>query len=722
MNRGIAFSVVLLSFQVQAQTDKQVDKPLSSSKVIVNGSQTDMDVSRDAIAGKIVIGKQRIAESGVQNVAELLRREPAISIGKDGRPGLLGMPGYTQILVDGVTPVGDALGLDLVHVERIEILKSTTAATGPFGIAGTINIVRRKAERKAFTQTSAGASSTGGRAGASLSWLNNQIAADNPFVYNLTLSARRSSAPAASHYVETRGVGLPEFEGDSSSSSVFQAILAASEMTWTPAPGHKLALMPDLGRIKTPSSAAERRRWTDGSALAVQQEVGATLDSVTLPVRWNWQIDADSSLMLRLAISDLRIGNDALRREENTVDATHLRRNRLRQHGRNHFLDLDYHTALAGGHEITAGGKLVRNDKDQTYDDSIDGQPDPSLQVFGRDNTTRMDSSRLYLQDEWRIDRTLALNAGLSVERRVYTFDEGAQRSRADFNMWSPSMHLSKKIGGDRKRQVRLSLARSFQPPESDQMLLHPTIDRFAPCRPGSLCGANDIETADRSGNPGLQPERALGLNLSYTHGIGSGSEVLVEGYARDIHDKTGYEFALANVPWASVPRWVVRPVNLGQARVRGVNFEGRVAGKDLSKDLSTLEVHGSLGFARSELSDVPGPDNRIDGQLPWRLKLGGSYTLKAAPLKLGVEASVLPADWVRDSVRQRIYQSGRNTLGVNGSWKIDAKSRLTLNLDNLLHKSRTRIEEYQGGPELLHLTSGNADYARISVKFDTSL
>jgi outer membrane receptor for ferrienterochelin and colicins len=468
--------------------------------------------------------------------------------------------------------------------------------------------------------------------------------------------------------------------------------------------------MPDVSRIKNPRNAAERRRWTDGRELAIQQDVGATMDAVTLPVRWNWQIDADSSLSLRLAASDLRIDNDALRHEDGSGDAPHRRRNRLRQHGRNHFLDLDYHTVLAAGHEITAGGKLVR------------GQPDLSLQVLGRDSTTRMDSSRLFLQDEWRIDRTLALNAGLSVERRVYTFDEGVEHNRADFNMWSPSMHLSKKIGGDRKRQLRLSLARSFQPPESDQMLLHPTIDRFAPCRPGRLCGANDIETADRSGNPDLQPERALGLNLSYTHGIGSSSEVLVEGYARDIQDKTGYEFALANVPWASVPRWVVRPVNLGQARVRGVNFEGRVAGKDLSKDLSTLEVHGSLGFARSELSDVPGPDNRIDGQLPWRLKLGGSYTLKAAPLKLGIEASVLPADWVRDSVNQRVYQSGRNTLGVNGSWKIDAKSRVTLNLDNLLHRTATRIEEYQSGPELLRLTSGNADYARISVKFDTSL
>jgi outer membrane receptor protein involved in Fe transport len=542
----------------------------------------------------------------------------------------------------------------------------------------------------------------------------------------VNLSARRTGTPSARHDIETRGTANTapslEFEGDASATTEFQMITASSEFTWTPAPGHKLAFSPDAGRMQSPAGGFEARRWLDGRSLSIGQERDDTMDLWALPVRWTWQVDDDSALTLQLRMNDLRRDSDPARREAWSDAPAHLYRNRLQQHGRNHFADLDFHTTLKGGHEITTGAKLVRNNRDQTYDDTVDGEPDLSLAALGRHSTTRMESGRLFLQDEWRIDRTLALNGGLSVERRVYTFDEGLARNRADFNMWSPSLHLSKKIGGDRKQQLRLSLARSFQPPEADEMLLHPAIDRFAPCQPGRLCGANDIDTADRIGNPRLQPERALGLNLSYTHGIGAGSEVLAEWYARDIHGKTGVEYALADVPWASVPRYVVRPVNLGRATVRGVNLEARVAGKDLSKDLAALEVHGSLGFARSALSDVPGPDNRIDGQLPWRLKFGGSYTLKAVPLKLGVEANVLPADWVRDSVRQRIYQSSKATLGLNGSWKIDAKSRLTVNLDKLLHKTGTRIEEFQTGPALLRLTTGSADYARISVKFDTSL
>ena len=132
---------------------------------------------------------------------------------------------------------------------------------------------------------------------------------------------------------------------------------------------------------------------------------------------------------------------------------------------------------------------------------------------------------------------------------------------------------------------------------------------------------------------------------------------MLVEWYVRDITNKTGWEYARGEVAWANAPRYVYRPANLGQAKIRGVNLEGRLTGRDISKNLSTLELHGSLGFAQSELSDIPGPDNRIPDQLPWRAKLGGSYTPTTVPLKLGVEASVLPADWVRNNLSERVYQ-----------------------------------------------------------------
>src|SRR5450830_102604 len=109
--------MVLASAQVYAQ-DASQDK---TQTVVVNSRQTDVEASRDFVAGKIIISKKTLEESGVPNVADVLRREPAITVGKDGRIGLLGLPGYTQVLVDGQQGTGiDPYTMDLLQVEKIE--------------------------------------------------------------------------------------------------------------------------------------------------------------------------------------------------------------------------------------------------------------------------------------------------------------------------------------------------------------------------------------------------------------------------------------------------------------------------------------------------------------------------------------------------------------------------------------------------------------------------
>ncbi|MYM85395.1 TonB-dependent receptor plug domain-containing protein [Duganella sp. FT50W] len=90
-------------------------------QVEVKGTASDAGQTRDFVAGIILIDRKRIEDSGAQNVSQVLRREPAITVGKDGQVGLMGLPGYTQILVDGsAADGGDPLALDIVHVEKIE--------------------------------------------------------------------------------------------------------------------------------------------------------------------------------------------------------------------------------------------------------------------------------------------------------------------------------------------------------------------------------------------------------------------------------------------------------------------------------------------------------------------------------------------------------------------------------------------------------------------------
>ncbi|MEW6020563.1 MAG: TonB-dependent receptor plug domain-containing protein [Pseudomonadota bacterium] len=706
-----------------AQAD--TDRPQPVQQVHVNADAA-ADAGRDVAAGKIIVGRQRIADSGVQNVGELLKREPAISIGKDGRLGMLGLPGYTQVLVDGAPYSGDPFALDLVHIERIEILKTSTAATGPFGIAGTINILRKKAEPRSFQNLRAGGSALAGRLGADLGWSSNAVAQDSPLITNLSLSASRKPTRGDHVYAQTRqgpdGAAGPVFAGERATRGTLETLTAGSEFTWTLNADHKISLSPDGGRVIIASEGSEGRRWSDAGWYAGRSRNREAMTGYSLPLRWNWRIDDASSLALKLNRNSARFDIDA-RGADSWSDGRRFQRldSQVRD-TTDTFLHLDYYRESAGGHEITAGSKLFRNRQDAGYANTVNGQQDASLAALGLRSASRIDGAQVFVQDEWRIDRTLALNLGASVETRRYALDEGSAASRQRFTMWSPSAHLSKKIGGNRQRLVRFSVAQSFQPPGLLQMQLHPSTNEFAPCAPGALCGANGIDTADASGNPALQPERALGLNLSYTHGIGKGSELTLELYAREIHDKIGSEIGLFAVPWASAPRYLVRPANLGDAWVRGLNLEGRIAARDVWKTAPQAELHGSLGWSRSRVDALRGPDNRLEGQSPFRAKLGGSYVLQAAPVKIGVEGSYLPDDWVRSNLSERVYQSSKTGLGANASWTFPSKARLTLNLDDLLHRDSRSVRTYLGSPELLQLDTRSSNHARVTLRYETKL
>lgn len=713
--------MVLASAQVYAQ-DASQDK---TQTVVVNGRQTDVEASRDFVAGKIIISKKTLEESGVPNVADVLRREPTITVGKDGRIGLLGLPGYTQVLVDGQQGTGiDPYTMDLLQVEKIEIIKSATAATGPFGIAGTINIIRRKADRKAMTQLRTSGNTVAGHGGAGVTLMSNQLPSGTPLMYNFLLMANSKSTPSAEQYQQTLGTAAPapQLQGERAALNRMHTVIASTEISWVLNPEHKLTLSPDAGRFTINEHGQEQRLWVDGSTLSVQRQRNDAMTSIGLPLRWNWKISEDNSLSIKAHVNRLHVPSETRRMENWSVEGNHLRLQNSWRDGKNSFLDLDFNTVFTGGHDFSAGMKLAQNRTDKAYADLIDGLPDLSQAVLGTSNSTRVERRQFFVQDDWRVNRSLALGMGMSTEQRIHDLNEDQVQNRTRFSIWSPSTHVAYKIGGDSKRQLRASVARTFQAPEADQMLLHPLINPLAPCYARSLCGANTLDTADSAGNPNLQPERSLGVNLSYTHGLGAGSEAKLELYTRAITHKIGNELALENVAWAKLPRYVTRPANLGDATLRGVNLEGRLAMRDLWKQAPNLDMRGSVGYAHSVLRDLPGPDNRLEGQLPWRAKLSATYTPGELPLKLNLDANWLPGDWIRSNLTQRTYQSKRYTLNASANWKLSATQRLILNADNLLAKDSNSINEYEGAGQTLRRYGSNAVYTRFSLQLETSL
>lgn len=144
--------------------------------IIVTATRTETSL-KDAILPVTVIGRQQIEQSLAKDVAELLRFEAGLDIGRNGGPGQatsLFMRGtdsnHTLVLVDGVSiNPGTIGGAPFQHIapdiiERIEIVKGGRSALyGSNAIGGVVNIITRQSARPNF-EVGVGAGSFSSRA------------------------------------------------------------------------------------------------------------------------------------------------------------------------------------------------------------------------------------------------------------------------------------------------------------------------------------------------------------------------------------------------------------------------------------------------------------------------------------------------------------------------------------------------------------------------------
>ena len=145
--------------------------------IIVTATRTEIPLS-DAIVPVTVISREDIELSLANDLAELLRFQAGIDIGRNGGPGQatsVFMRGtesnHTLVLIDGVRMNPGTLGGAAVQhiapeiIERIEIVKGARSALfGTDAIGGVINIITRRAE-SAYVETSFGAGSFDSRSG-----------------------------------------------------------------------------------------------------------------------------------------------------------------------------------------------------------------------------------------------------------------------------------------------------------------------------------------------------------------------------------------------------------------------------------------------------------------------------------------------------------------------------------------------------------------------------
>ncbi len=159
----------LLALTLAVAASAQETQPKDT--IIVTATRTEISV-KDAIVPVTVITRDQIEQSLASDLAELLRFEAGIDIGRNGGPGqvtsvfLRGTESnHTLVLMDGVRINPGTIGGAAIQniapevIDRIEIVKGARSALfGTDAIGGVINIITRRSTR-AYAEGSVGGGS-----------------------------------------------------------------------------------------------------------------------------------------------------------------------------------------------------------------------------------------------------------------------------------------------------------------------------------------------------------------------------------------------------------------------------------------------------------------------------------------------------------------------------------------------------------------------------------
>lgn len=129
--------------------------------------------------------------------------------------------------------------------------------------------------------------------------------------------------------------------------------------------------------------------------------------------------------------------------------------------------------------------------------------------------------------------------------------------------------------------------------------------------------------------------------------------------------------------------RWLNQPLNDGDALVHTFEAEVKMPLKSLISSASGVDLRASAARNWSTVSTVPGPNNRLDAQMPVSANVGLDY--KIGDLGMGATMVYQKGNWVQISEAQSQRQLTRRDLDAYALWKLDAHYKLRLSVANLL-------------------------------------
>ncbi len=700
-------------------------------RVEIQGVNTESEQRRQAIAGKIVIGREEIERFGDSTVGEVLRRLPSVTLG--GRPGrggeirLRGMgAGFTQILINGERmPAGLALdSLTPDQIERIELMRAPTAEHGARAIAGTINIVLREPLQRRLNDLRVTAGLERDRLQPQVAWIRNDRLGESG-TYNLSLAAsrhdRRDELALRTRTIDgASGATLLEQEEAGTTLDRRERVQLVSRLQWRHGPGEFFLLTPFIVASEGSNHARRELVQTVGAAPLPYSSSSAESDSSFSLLRLNAQeqrrLGPDARFELRGAVSAASWRNRSLREE---FDAGRTLTRSLAEStdndDRTWTIAAKLSRQLAGEHNLIGGLEAESTTRRQARATLQNGAP--LLADLGDAFGAQTRRLAAYLQDEWSMTRTWSAHAGLRWEGIGTRSDSGGTSVANKSSVWTPLVHSVWRVDERRRDQIRASLTRSYRAPGLQDLITRPALSaRYAPP------GPNVATSPDRVGNANLRPELATGVELAYEKYLGQGGVLSANLFQRRISGLIRSITELEAVTWAAMPRWVQRPQNLEGARVTGIELEAKLRLDELVNDAPALSLRSNLSVFRSRVEGVPGPDNRIDQQPKGTANFGADYRLKSAPLQVGGSVNWTPAYRLQSTATQSSVTGAKRVADLYALWSLNRDAQLRLSAGNIAPRDYANSSAFVTGSTIQSVENSGPTWTSWAARLELKL
>ncbi len=656
------------------------------------GPARDHEARRKAPVQTVTLSGEELRRYADQTLGDVLRRLPGMTftgpagVAKDIR--IRGLDkGYTSYLIDG-QPVAlgkkdRAFSVDRIPaemIERIEIIHNPSADMDANGVGGTVNIVLKApdARRRSLLQASLGRQGNHATGDAMVS--------HDMVLGPMDLLLTGGHTAGFEDIVETKqrfnAAGAP-LDSETKQKPVRKTeTFMAPRLGWNLG-GSRLVVEPTLSRGTEDKREGSEVRNAAGALSKRTANAEDKVDHVgRLGLRWSggetfrWEFRGGAERASEAKDKTAREWNAAgaltkttVEREDNREDASFLGGQLARSLGSHR---------LKGGLEWRRGEFTATKTKLENGADKTD--PKDRFEVTEQRGI-------LFLQDGWSLAPGHTLTPGFRFERitRDARGALGANTDAPAATASNPSLHYLWALNAG--LNFRASAAQTTKLPKFDD--LNPLV------RTATGAGAGSLTNPDKAGNAGLQAEKARGIDVGMEAFFQEGSGVLgLTFYRREVRDFVEKSTRLEGT------RYVERPMNVGEARFWGAEFDFRA--RVLNLAAFRLDALGNHARFFGRVSDTRnGIDRDVKDLAPHLTNLGLEATAREGRLALGANLVLMPgftSDTVNpDGIREIKSSEAMRLLDAYLAYAPKANLTFRLAAKNLLSvEKRERTTKFR--------------------------